>query len=159
MSIPAHCRDFVPTGIAALGPPGHYLRIAPRPGMVFRGVAVSPGVIDPDHRGEIKVILVNNNDHSFLIKQHMRIAQMVLERINDSAEVKIVPKLPATARGTGGFGHTDRVYLNLDSARRGAFCRYIEHHPGPMTSSSSDSSPASQAGPEASPPAREPPPH
>ena len=108
------------TGIAALAPPGTYLRIAPRSGLALKGIDVAAGVVDPDYRGEIKAILVNNGPRPFIIKQHMRVAQLILERINDNAMVKIVSKLPTTARGTGGFGHTDRAYISFDSDSRSA---------------------------------------
>ena len=101
-------RVLVPTGLSFVLPGGTEAQIRPRSGLALKhGVTVlnSPGTVDSDYRGEIKVILVNLGDSSFEVKPGMRIAQVVFSRV---AEVKMVEgdTLPETRRGSGGFGHT-----------------------------------------------------
>lgn len=95
-----------PTGIAVAIPEGYYGRIAPRSGLALNGaIDVLAGVIDSDYRGEIKVILINHGKEHVWIDDHMRIAQLILE----CAAVPVVTEvddLPATVRGTDGFGST-----------------------------------------------------
>ena len=73
------------------------------------------GVIDPDYRGEIKVVLANHGTGTFKIEQGARIAQLILERIVTNAEVVQVERLPSTSRGSSGFGSTGLTYLSMDS--------------------------------------------
>ena len=101
-------RALVPTGLSIELPVGYEAQIRPRSGLAFRhGVTVlnSPGTIDADYRGEIKVLVINLGAEPFIISKGERIAQMVVashERVNwNVAEV-----LGETERGTGGFGHT-----------------------------------------------------
>jgi dUTP pyrophosphatase len=101
-------RALVPTGLFIELPAGYEAQVRPRSGLaVKKGITVlnSPGTVDADYRGEIKVILVNLSSEEFEIQTGDRIAQMVIsrhERINPvRAEV-----LNETARGAGGFGHT-----------------------------------------------------
>ncbi len=99
---------LIPTGICVALPRGFELQIRPRSGLAIKyGVTVvnSPGTIDADYRGEIKVGLINLGGQDFIIERGQRIAQMVLSRVwqIDWAEVK---SLPETGRGKGGFGHT-----------------------------------------------------
>lgn len=99
---------LVPTGLKAAVPPGYELQIRPRSGLAARygiGLLNAPGTVDPDYRGEIKVILINHGAGPFTIRRGDRIAQMVLCPI---PRVRLVPvkSLPSTARGRGGFGHT-----------------------------------------------------
>ena len=101
-------RALVPTGIAIALPPGFEAQIRPRSGLAIKygiGMLNSPGTIDPDYRGEIKVILINLGDKPFKIKRGDRIAQMVVSKIS-YAKVKEVQELTPTSRGEGGFGHT-----------------------------------------------------
>lgn len=101
-------RALVPTGIAIALPPGFEAQIRPRSGLAIKygiGMLNSPGTIDPDYRGEIKVILINLGDKPFKIRRGDRIAQMVVSRIS-YAKVKEVQALSPTSRGEGGFGHT-----------------------------------------------------
>ena len=114
ISIKAQSRELVSTGIAALAPPGTYLRIAPRSGLALKGIDVVAGVVDPDYRGEIKVIMANFGPTAFVVSQGTRIAQMIFERVLSNLEAEVVSSLPTSSRGTGGFGHTDRVYYNYD---------------------------------------------
>lgn len=95
-----------PTGIAVAIPDGYYGRVAPRSGLALRhGIDVLAGVIDSDYRGEIYVILVNHGNEDFWVDDHMRIAQLIIERAA-RAEVFEQDELPPSIRGTDGFGST-----------------------------------------------------
>ncbi|MAE50576.1 MAG: dUTP diphosphatase [Micavibrio sp.] len=101
-------RALVPTGLAIALPPGYEAQIRPRSGLALKhGVTVlnTPGTIDADYRGEIKVILINHGKEPFIIERGMRIAQMVVER-HESIAWDIVEELDDSARGEGGFGST-----------------------------------------------------
>src|ERR1700733_1816471 len=107
--IPTRQREVVPTGIAAEIPGGHYLRIAPRSGLSKRGINIGAGVIDPDSRGEIKALVINNSANDITIQKHERIAQAILEK----ATVPIIEEtkeLEGTERGEKGFGSTNEIY-------------------------------------------------
>lgn len=101
-------RALIPTGLSIELPAGYEAQIRPRSGLAYRhGITVlnSPGTIDADYRGEIKVLLINLGSEPFVIQKGERIAQMVVashERVEwNQAEV-----LGETVRGAGGFGHT-----------------------------------------------------
>lgn len=99
---------LIPTGIRLSIPRGYEGEIRPRSGLAMKyGVTVlnSPGTIDADYRGEIKVILINLGDQPFQVEPGMRIAQLVIRKIE---EVELVEdeNLPLTERGEGGFGST-----------------------------------------------------
>jgi len=101
---------LVPTGLKLALPMGTEGQVRPRSGLAARhGVTVlnSPGTIDADYRGEVKVILINHGLETFTVERGERIAQLVVARV---ARVELVPEteLEATARGAGGFGHTGR---------------------------------------------------
>ncbi len=99
---------LVPTGIAVAIPVGYEGQVRPRSGLAFRhGITIlnSPGTVDADYRGEIKVLLINLGSASYVIKRGERIAQMVIHAVTQ-AIIKEVNELPASARGDGGFGHT-----------------------------------------------------
>jgi len=101
-------RALVPTGLFMSLPEGFEAQVRPRSGMAAKqGVTVlnSPGTIDADYRGEIKVILVNLSNTTVHIQDGDRIAQMVIAR-HERAEWLEVELLETTARGTGGFGST-----------------------------------------------------
>lgn len=101
-------RAMVPTGLYIELPPGVEAQVRPRSGLAAKkGVTVlnSPGTIDADYRGEIKVILVNLSNESYQIQPGDRIAQMVVAR-HERVELKQTQELNQTARGSGGFGHT-----------------------------------------------------
>jgi len=101
---------MVPTGLAIALPPGHEAQVRPRSGLAAKhGVTVlnSPGTIDADYRGEIRVILINHGDTAFVIRRGERIAQMVIAPVVQAALVPTVA-LPETGRGAGGFGSTGR---------------------------------------------------
>jgi dUTP pyrophosphatase len=101
-------RVLVPTGISIELPDGYEAQVRPRSGLAINhGVTVlnSPGTIDPDYRGEVKVILINLGKEPFVIKNGMRIAQMVISKF-ERVEVEVVEELSQTRRGEGGFGST-----------------------------------------------------
>jgi len=99
---------LVPTGISIELPDSYEAQVRPRSGLAINhGVTVlnSPGTIDPDYRGEVKVILINLGKEPFVIKNGMRIAQMVISKF-ERVEVEVVEELSQTRRGEGGFGST-----------------------------------------------------
>ena len=101
---------MVPTGLAIALPPGHEAQVRPRSGLAAKhGVTVlnSPGTIDADYRGEIRVILINHGETAFVIRRGERIAQMVIAPVVQAALVPTVA-LSETGRGAGGFGSTGR---------------------------------------------------
>ena len=101
-------RVMVPTGLAVALPDGYEAQVRPRSGLAARnGVTVlnTPGTIDADYRGEVKVILINLGDETFEIERGMRIAQMVVSPVTQAAFSEVA-ELSETARGTGGFGST-----------------------------------------------------
>ncbi len=106
--IPAHGFGVVGTGIALEIPPGIEGQIRARSGWAFHhgiGILNSPGTIDPDYRGEIKVILFNISNQDFIIKPGDRIAQIVFAK-NLAIELKECDTISGTKRGQQGFGHT-----------------------------------------------------
>lgn len=101
-------RAIVPTGIAIALPAGYEAQVRPRSGLAAKnGITVlnTPGTVDPDYRGEVKVILINLGDDTFEIERGMRIAQMVIAPVTQASFAE-VGTLPETARGAGGFGST-----------------------------------------------------
>jgi len=114
VSVVTNGRELVSTGVAALAPPGTYLRIAPRSGLALKGIDVVAGVVDPDFRGELKVLIANSGPRTFVVEQGSEIAQLILERIINDCDVQIVTRLPPTPRDSGGVGHADMVYLSQD---------------------------------------------
>jgi len=100
---------LVSTGIKVSIPFGFELQIRPRSSLAMKGIGIvnSPGTIDADYRGEIKVILINLGEKPFSIKRGDRIAQAVLSPVI-YAKLKVVDKLEPTPRGERGFGHTGR---------------------------------------------------
>lgn len=108
MLIPPGEWRAVPTGIRISLPLGYEAQIRPRSGLALKnGVTVlnSPGTVDSDYRGEIKVILINHGKEPFLVRKGDRIAQMVIAKV-EQVEVVEVEILDETERGEGGFGHT-----------------------------------------------------
>jgi dUTP pyrophosphatase len=103
-------RALVPTGLALELPPGFEAQVRPRSGWALRaGVTLlnSPGTIDADFRGEVQVLLVNCGDEPVAIRRGDRIAQLVVAPVC-RAILREVDALTPTARGGGGFGHTDK---------------------------------------------------
>ena len=100
----------VPTGISVAIPKNYEIQIRPRSGLAAKkGISVlnTPGTIDADYRGEIKIILINLSKKLFVVKSGDRIAQMILCPIA-KGKLKEVKKLPRTIRGKGGFGSTGK---------------------------------------------------
>lgn len=103
-------RTLIPTGLFIELPVGYEAQVRPRSGMAFKygiGVLNSPGTIDADYRGEIKVILVNLSNDVFTIEDGERIAQMVIAN-HEQAEWFEVNELNPSERGAGGFGSTGK---------------------------------------------------
>lgn len=98
----------VDTGIGLQLPPGYEAQVRPRSGLAIKhglGVLNSPGTIDSDYRGSIRVILVNHGDTAFLVEPGMRIAQLVFARVELPALLEVTA-LERTLRDQGGFGST-----------------------------------------------------
>lgn len=101
-------RKLVPTGLFIELPEGFEAQIRPRSGLAFKhgiGIVNSPGTIDADYRGEIKVLLINLSDQVFEINCGDRIAQMIVAR-HEKVNWLPVEELNETTRGAGGYGHT-----------------------------------------------------
>ena len=100
----------IPTGLVIALPEGYEAQIRPRSGLAIKngiGLLNSPGTIDADYRGEIKIILINLGDEPFSVKRGDRIAQMVVREVFQG-EWRTVDELPETDRNDGGFGHTGK---------------------------------------------------
>jgi len=101
---------LVPTGIALSIPEGYEAQVRPRSGLALKyGITLvnSPGTIDADYRGEIKLIVINLGSEDYILKRGERIAQIVFSRV-EKAELKEIDMLDSTDRGQGGFGHTGK---------------------------------------------------
>ncbi|MEM6632570.1 MAG: dUTP diphosphatase [Bacteroidota bacterium] len=106
----AGSRKLVPTGLYIELPVGYEAQIRPRSGLAYKhGITVlnSPGTIDADYRGELKVLLINLGEKEFVIESGERIAQMVIAR-HEQVDWVPVDELGASERGKGGFGHTGK---------------------------------------------------
>ena len=103
-------RRLFRTGLAIAVPEGYECQLRPRSGLALNhGISLpnTPATIDSDYRGELKVMLVNLGTEPFEVSRGMRIAQMVIARV-ERAEFRPVDELPASGRGEGGFGSTGR---------------------------------------------------
>lgn len=103
-------RVLIPTGLHIELPVGFEAQIRPRSGLAYKhGISIvnSPGTIDADYRGEIKVLLVNLSDTDFIVNNGDRIAQMVIAK-HETISWEAVEALSDTARGEGGYGHTGK---------------------------------------------------
>ena len=99
---------IIPTGLAVAIPKSFEIQIRPRSGLAAKNqisILNTPGTIDADYRGELKVILINLSDKVFVVEKGLRIAQMVLSPVI-KAKLKEVAELENTERGSGGFGST-----------------------------------------------------
>lgn len=99
---------FIPTNLQVEIPLGYEIQVRPRSGLAVKhgiGVLNSPGTIDSDYRGEIKIILFNFSDRDFIVERGVRIAQLVIAEFI-KAEIKESKELNDSSRGEGGFGHT-----------------------------------------------------
>ena len=102
------CTTLVPTGLYFAIPEGHEIQVRPRSGLALKhGITVlnTPGTIDADYRGELKVILINHGKEPYTISNGTRIAQIVVAPVT-KARFFITDSLSETTRGAGGFGHT-----------------------------------------------------
>ena len=103
-------RALIPTGLFVALPEGYEMQVRPRSGLAYKhgiGIVNSPGTIDADYRGEIKVLLVNLSDTDFVVQDGERIAQLVVAR-HEVIDWERTEELSETARGTGGYGSTGR---------------------------------------------------
>jgi dUTP pyrophosphatase len=110
-TVPARGFITVGTGIALELPPGFEAQVRPRSGLASRhgiGILNSPGTVDSDYRGEVRVILFNQADTDYHVQPGDRIAQFVISRVTD-VEIVEAERLDDTERGAGGFGHTGRA--------------------------------------------------
>jgi dUTP pyrophosphatase len=99
---------LIPTAFAVAVPKGFEAQIRPRSGLAVKhgiGIINSPGTIDSDYRGEVKIAVINLGEKSYTFHRGDRIAQMIIKRVYQ-AEIKLVEELDETKRNTGGFGHT-----------------------------------------------------
>ena len=110
IKIKPHESALIPTGITIAIPEDTEVQIRPRSGLAAKSnisVLNTPGTIDSDYRGEIKIILFNHGKEEFTVNNSDRIAQMILTPVL-KAELKEVEELPKTMRGSGGFGSTGK---------------------------------------------------
>ena len=108
VTIAPGARHPVATGFAMAIPQGYEIQVRPRSGLAFKhGITVpnTPGTIDSDYRGELKVLLINHGTEDFAIARGDRVAQLVLAPVTQASWV-VVDELDATERGEGGFGST-----------------------------------------------------
>jgi dUTP pyrophosphatase len=99
---------LIPTAFAVAVPKGFEAQIRPRSGLAVKhgiGIINSPGTIDSDYRGEVKIAVINLGEKSYKFHRGDRIAQMIIKRVYQ-AEIKLVEELDETKRNAGGFGHT-----------------------------------------------------
>jgi len=104
-------RALIPTGLFLEIPVGYEMQVRPRSGLAYKhgiGLVNSPGTIDADYRGELKVLLVNLSDQEFVVQDGERIAQLVVAR-HETVAWQPAEVLSATQRGTGGYGSTGTV--------------------------------------------------
>ena len=110
IKIPSNSSAIIPTGISLAIPNDVEIQIRPRSGLAAKskiGVLNSPGTIDSDYRGELKIILFNHGNEEFTVNNNDRIAQMVLMPVL-KMNFEEVDDLPKTLRGSGGFGSTGK---------------------------------------------------
>lgn len=103
-------RILVPTGLKVAIPEGYEIQVRPRSGLAIKhGITMlnTPGTVDSDYRGELKVIVVNLSNETYTIEPNERIGQFVLNKI-EQIEFVEVEELDSTERGEGGFGHTGK---------------------------------------------------
>ncbi len=111
LEIPPGEWRLVPTGLALAIPAGYEGQVRPRSGLAARhGVTClnSPGTVDSDYRGEVKVILINHGREPFVVRRGDRTAQLLIAPVARATLVRVAI-LPGTSRGEGGFGHTGRT--------------------------------------------------
>lgn len=102
--------ELIPTNLSVEIPPGYEIQVRPRSGLAANygiGILNSPGTIDSDYRGELKIILINFGKNNFKINRGDRIAQLVVSKIYQ-AQIILTDVLSKSKRGEGGFGHTGK---------------------------------------------------
>jgi len=102
------CTELIPTNLIIEIPPGFEGQIRPRSGLALKhniGIINSPGTIDADYRGEIKILLTNFGNKPYTVKFGERVAQLIISKA-EKAEIKIDDDISETGRNSGGFGHT-----------------------------------------------------
>lgn len=107
--LPSECA-LIPTGLRFEIPSGHEIQVRPRSGLALNDqitVLNTPGTIDADYRGELKVILINHGKKPFVVQPGMRIAQLIVAPVLQ-ANFVVKESLAETVRGAGGFGHTGK---------------------------------------------------
>lgn len=132
-TIPAHGSAVVRTGLALGLPKGLEAQVRPRSGLAANhgiGILNSPGTIDADYRGEIKVVLFNCSCRPYRVRKGDRICQLVFSRVT-SVELKPTARLSRTPRGSAGFGHTGRG--NSDPQNQGSGVRVQGSGSGPQS--------------------------
>jgi dUTP pyrophosphatase len=110
MTVPSGKVEMVPTNISTQIPEGYEIQVRPRSGLAVKhgiGILNSPGTIDSDYRGEIKIIIINFGAEDFIIQPAERIAQLVVSKVYTAKLIEST-ELKNTSRGEGGFGHTGR---------------------------------------------------
>ncbi|MDQ1278630.1 MAG: dUTP pyrophosphatase [Thermodesulfobacteriota bacterium] len=108
ITIPPGQREVIPTGMVIALPAGYEAQIRPRSGLALKhGITLvnSPGTIDADYRGEIRLLMINHGKNSFVVRRGDRVAQMVINQVC-RGHWRRKEALDETARGQGGFGHT-----------------------------------------------------
>jgi dUTP pyrophosphatase len=108
ITIPPGQREVIPTGMVIALPAGYEAQIRPRSGLALKhGITLvnSPGTIDADYRGEIRLLMINHGKNSFVVRRGDRVAQMVINQVC-RGHWRRKEVLDETARGQGGFGHT-----------------------------------------------------
>ncbi|RSK37177.1 dUTP diphosphatase [Hymenobacter metallilatus] len=104
-------RALIPTGLFLEIPVGYEVQVRPRSGLAYKhgiGIVNSPGTIDADYRGELKVLLVNLSDQEFVVQDGERVAQLVVAR-HETVVWQPAQELSETQRGSGGYGSTGTV--------------------------------------------------
>lgn len=99
-------RQLIHTGIAVTPPDGYYCQVMPRSGLAIKGIDIGAGVIDPDYRGEVGVLMINNSPTAYNVGHHDRVAQLVPLSYMPQDLYMLVKDLDATDRGTNGYGST-----------------------------------------------------
>jgi dUTP pyrophosphatase len=110
ITLPHGAIEMVPTNISVEIPEGFEIQVRPRSGLAAKhgiGILNSPGTIDSDYRGEIKIIIINFGKEDFVIQPAERIAQLVVSKVYTAKFIETT-ELNNTSRGEGGFGHTGR---------------------------------------------------
>ncbi|MCI0449155.1 MAG: dUTP diphosphatase [Chlorobi bacterium] len=100
--------ELIPTNLILEIPPGYEGQVRPRSGLALKnniGIINSPGTVDADYRGELKILLTNFGQEPFMVKFGDRIAQLVISKV-EHVEIKVTEDLNDTKRSSGGFGHT-----------------------------------------------------